>query len=256
MRRGFTLIELLVVIAIIAILAAILFPVFSRAREKARQASCISNLKQIQLATMMYTQDYDETYPPMFTVGGGESYLVYQLVNPYVKNTQVWICPSERTTQSYDDLNWLVQASGLPALHYAGFDYMTYICNAWLQYCHDTNAPLTLAQMPRPSETVSWYDGVMAVGPVETGSSTSRQPVLPRHNGTCNAAFADGHAKAIPLTPDQNGWHVADIRYVRTGGAQGRLIEVYRVSQGPYQGYAEFWGVVQDDGTKYPSGGL
>jgi len=63
MRKGFTLIELLVVIAIIAILAAILFPVFARAREKARQTSCLSNMKQIGLAFMMYTQDYDETLP-------------------------------------------------------------------------------------------------------------------------------------------------------------------------------------------------
>src|SRR4030081_1263811 len=62
-RRGFPLIELLVVIAIIAILAAILFPVFASAREKARQASCQSNLRQLGLATLMYTQDYDETYP-------------------------------------------------------------------------------------------------------------------------------------------------------------------------------------------------
>ena len=62
-RSGFTLIELLVVIAIIAILAAILFPVFARARESARRTSCISNLKQLALGTMMYAQDYDETYP-------------------------------------------------------------------------------------------------------------------------------------------------------------------------------------------------
>src|SRR6266852_3866661 len=62
-RRGFTLIELLVVIAIIAVLAAILFPVFTRAREKARQAGCLSNLRQIGTAAMLYVQDYDETYP-------------------------------------------------------------------------------------------------------------------------------------------------------------------------------------------------
>src|SRR5947209_15517704 len=62
-KKGFTLIELLVVIAIIAILAAILFPVFARAREKSRQISCLSNLKNIGLATLMYAQDYDETFP-------------------------------------------------------------------------------------------------------------------------------------------------------------------------------------------------
>lgn len=63
-RKGFTLIELLVVIAIIAILAAILFPVFAKAREKARQASCLSNIKQLSLGVVMYTEDYDQTYPP------------------------------------------------------------------------------------------------------------------------------------------------------------------------------------------------
>src|SRR5512141_1862141 len=70
MRKGFTHIELLVVIAIIAILAAILFPVFAKAREKARAASCMSNLKQIALATLMYVQDYDQVFPSSRIVPG------------------------------------------------------------------------------------------------------------------------------------------------------------------------------------------
>ena len=104
MRKGFTLIELLVVIAIIAILAAILFPVFARAREKARQASCTSNVKQLILGILMYTQDYDEMLPQSIN----NAYLVPGYTNqnrcwwgsaitgPYVKNTQIYRCPSDR----------------------------------------------------------------------------------------------------------------------------------------------------------------
>jgi prepilin-type N-terminal cleavage/methylation domain-containing protein len=108
-RKGFTLIELLVVIAIIAILAAILFPVFSRAREQARKAACMSNMKQLGLALMMYVQDWDETYPPnrRGIVRGGctrpcnapvapTSNATWRtLVQPYVKNWQIFRCPSQ-----------------------------------------------------------------------------------------------------------------------------------------------------------------
>src|SRR5688572_20280773 len=109
-RKGFTLIELLVVIAIIAILAAILFPVFAQAREKARQASCMSNLRQIGLAMMQYTQDSDDTLFPWLQFGG--SWLNFWdgrvefaagppkfepgqgLLQPYMKNTQIQDCPT------------------------------------------------------------------------------------------------------------------------------------------------------------------
>src|ERR1700677_3124023 len=91
MRRGFTLIELLVVIAIIAILAAILFPVFAKVREKARQISCTSNMKQIGLGIIQYTEDYDETYPG--TNGLINSGNWAQAIYPYVKSTGVFKCP-------------------------------------------------------------------------------------------------------------------------------------------------------------------
>src|SRR3979490_783910 len=106
-KQAFTLIELLVVIAIIAILAAILFPVFAQAREKARAISCLSNMKQIGLAIGMYTQDYDEMLPLAYSLQGGW----YNVVNPYIKNgvdtslvwnavgtKGVWHCPDDSGT--------------------------------------------------------------------------------------------------------------------------------------------------------------
>jgi prepilin-type N-terminal cleavage/methylation domain-containing protein len=101
-RRAFTLIELLVVIAIIAILAAILFPVFAQARERARAVSCTSNGRQMGIGLMMYVQDYDETYPPAYPytppVNGGNRFNIplENLLEPYIKNADIWGCPSAK----------------------------------------------------------------------------------------------------------------------------------------------------------------
>jgi len=99
-KQAITLIELLVVIAIIAILASILFPVFARARENARRTSCMSNLKQIGLGMMMYSQDYDERYPFVEGVKNAESTKWFNIVQPYVKSKQVLRCPSYRNSMS------------------------------------------------------------------------------------------------------------------------------------------------------------
>ena len=122
--RAFTLIELLVVIAIIAILAAILFPVFAQAREKARQTACISNQKQIGLGLTQYVQDYDEAFP--FNWSGAafnisrlnpapSSYKWMDAIFPYVKNEQVFTCPSDNTpTKTYS--------------YYQNFGFASYDC--------------------------------------------------------------------------------------------------------------------------------
>jgi prepilin-type N-terminal cleavage/methylation domain-containing protein len=109
-RRGFTLIELLVVIAIIAILAAILFPVFARAREQARKITCVSNLKQLGTSVIMYAQDYDESLPNNWA--GKKDTMLWNdlsgsgLMDPYLKNRKIWFCPSDSPptykNQTYD----------------------------------------------------------------------------------------------------------------------------------------------------------
>src|SRR5262249_35512674 len=107
-RGGFTLIELLVVIAIIAILAAILFPVFAQAREKARSAACMSNLKQLGTAAVMYQQDYDGAFVPNFYYNGGTSafggplFWWYDLLQPYMKSDPLYTCPSDGNPGSYN----------------------------------------------------------------------------------------------------------------------------------------------------------
>src|SRR5262249_24653929 len=103
-RSAFTLIELLVVIAIIAILAAILFPVFAQARESARRTSCLSNVKQMGLAFAMYAQDYDETTPAVVHQGSLDQDFWY-IIQPYVKNINMFYCPdrTEWTMPSGDD---------------------------------------------------------------------------------------------------------------------------------------------------------
>ncbi len=194
-RRGFTLIELLVVIAIIAILAAILFPVFARAREKARQASCLSNTKQLGLAFMMYASDYDETIPPTY-LGNWRADAPTEwpdLIYPYVKNAQVFACPSEHWA-----LN-LVVMRPVP---------LSYGMNMEFGY----SAPgVPLARIDKPAETILIADSgphwlSNHSGPCNGHTkyiNWARQIdewtcyyVYLRHNETANVAFCDGHSKA------------------------------------------------------------
>ncbi len=108
--RGFTLIELLVVIAIISILASILFPVFARARAKGRQTACLSNVKQITLAFIMYSQDYDERMPSGQSTGLTDSQW-YNAIFPYTRNRQILFCPDRADRGPGYGMNW--EASGL-----------------------------------------------------------------------------------------------------------------------------------------------
>ena len=189
-RRGFTLIELLVVIAIIAILAAILFPVFARAREKARQASCSSNLKQIALGTLMYVQDYDEKFMPPVncpTVGGcfvqgcgSGGTAGPDLLGPYIKNTQIWQCPSN-SEGWWTGYGW---NRGLDTGKIGDINQVSK-CVMWAD--HKVNV------------TYRWCGGWIAVNETCCGGQAN-DTVYPHwlyylHNEGANIAFTDGHVK-------------------------------------------------------------
>lgn len=211
-RAGFTLIELLVVIAIIAILAAILFPVFAQAREAARKTSCLNNLRQMGVATLAYAQDFDERYPMAFygTSSSATNLSWPQIIQPYIKNTGVFVCPSFRESTGG------APGAGVPVTY--GYNY----------YIGGNNNPTTgvmnvsLPEIQRPSSVVMMVDtGTRALvntdpllWPVKlhaTGRYTAwlvvhagsnlmdtspnfGSPHL-RHAQTCNILWADGHTK-------------------------------------------------------------
>ncbi len=218
-RQGFTLIELLVVIAIIAILAAILFPVFAQAREDARRTVCLSNVKQVGLAMAMYVQDYDEQTPTILGPrGSNTSYQIdwYVQLYPYVKNMQMFFCP-DRTEYTLDNqgdtcndsfdyatgtrfntedrcigygYNW-----GITSNTSSGLVYGRTNTSQWR-----VNAGKPLAALNSPSEMFAFGD---------TGDSPRYTICVNyniqyyaigaplRHGGRFNMAFVDGHAKSV-----------------------------------------------------------
>lgn len=241
MKRAFTLIELLVVIAIIAILAAILFPVFAQAREKARTVQCTSNCRQVSTALQMYAQDYDELLPgwprpnatqPLFSQRDPVTRqqwtwcMIVPTMDPYLKNRQVWKCPSAASSRRITMREGVTEVS---------MGYNEYLYNTWHSlnyYDRDMNSLAFLAGTDAGVANIAlvadssfagifndWsnIDGIRFPGEAPdfglgrlkyANGWTGRNPANPRpgrHNNGCNVVFADGHAKFIPANAIRGG---------------------------------------------------
>lgn len=227
-RAGFTLIELLVVIAIIAILAAILFPVFAQAREAARKTECLSNARQIGLATMMYAQDYDETYP------SSHWGIFYVLVKPYSKQKQLWRCPSRSGVFTVRPCFWTGDGGNCGSTELervvTGWAVNSDVTGGW-----DNTPPRSLAGADTPADqillaendvappgeaalnqapnTFPWT-GQIDLSPSRTAEMaqfssrwTTVQPrhafgrLAPHHADGLNLVYADGHVRWLKQPP-------------------------------------------------------
>ncbi len=226
-RRGFTLIELLVVIAIIAILAAILFPVFAKARDKALTASCLSNLKQTGLAMLMYNTDYDETMIPACIIypGVGNRYW-RDIIEPYAKNFQLRDCPA-------CGLKYQGPGQGGPygSGSYA-INFVSYGAKSEAGSAHTPPASncgwggrywtISTAQVDHPGNTIWCFDYFNGYAVCSTSGDVptiadalafhpAHEPGR-RHNGARNWLFVDGHAKWAHANtmPYDNWWFIEE----------------------------------------------
>ncbi|MBM3459076.1 MAG: prepilin-type N-terminal cleavage/methylation domain-containing protein [Armatimonadetes bacterium] len=223
-RRGFTLIELLVVIAIIAILAAILFPVFAQAREKARGSACLSNVRQMGLGAVMYAQDYDEFYPGMWqwspcAIQAHSPYLYRRTwtmaeaeqncqICPYVKNAQVFSCTTRQNPCSYG-YAYPTMWGAYPPIPNSAFGFPTGPGLAEFQTPADTIMITDSGIFPgTPACNARTYQGIYSLCGPRTGYSYPYvyEPTtnpwsapLPLHQALTNTAFVDGHVKPMKV---------------------------------------------------------
>lgn len=243
-RQGFTLIELLVVIAIIAILAAILFPVFAQAREKARQTSCLSNTRQYATANMMYVQDYDETFPFSSNINNNQCVSsFYWSVAPYVKNEQITQCPSEAQAIEAAKVLAIPQYGMTPCTGTPKFT--SYSVNGMVfkvgPAFNPTSTPLSLAALTLPAESIMFYDGNVAFTANFQGQI---QVIQGRHSETANVAYADGHSKNVKTTLFGTA-----SQFSVTG--PGKQLKTYKIGAngGQYVNRLEGCGIPQDSGV-------
>lgn len=225
-RQGFTLIELLACMVVFAIVMALLFPVFARAREKGRQAACMSNARQLGYASSIYVQDYDETYPLVLYVegdtleAGKRVTVVFDLIQPYLTNHQITRCPSEPTSFDFLSLAHKYNLEPQPHQTFGSFipngGIFTGGCTTLLVTPRNVRA---LAQLAFPADQPIFYDGFLTLG--------WDTPVTGRHSDGMNMVLADGHTRFMKLTHNPAPTGVDPLT--------GKVIDQWYIARGPFR---------------------
>lgn len=242
-NKGFTLIELLVVMAIISILASIMFPVFAQAREKARTTQCLSNVKQIGMATHMYAQDYDETMPLGMYVRDSATKTVetmYDELMPYQKSSEILQCLTAPKA-----VDWTANLLALGWQADRNFRYSSYVYNVAVfgdggNGVINKRPAMTLAGIQYTTDQPIINDGWLC------GGTSYYMPIEGRHNGGLNVVYMDGHAKWFKATKNPK----VDPKYYDT--AMRKQLDEWIITSGPFRSpnanYPrwEFLGIVVD----------
>jgi prepilin-type N-terminal cleavage/methylation domain-containing protein len=256
-KNGFTLMELLVVLAILALLIAILLPVFHRARRSSQASVCIAHLRQLACATLLYASDYDENFALGFYTKAEGFVTLWGLQRPYTKSDAITLCPLEPMPITISGLERLV---GLPLLEP---DVAVALVPNWCLFVNAITYPeapaVSLSQMGYPSDTVVWFDGWLMEGNrarFEPGSSISArhgdavEPLLgvvvrQSRVDRLQAVALDGHGRGFParLKPDVRREGSDFVQYdARPIALDGRAVPVWFVQGGVYHGKTSFMG--------------
>lgn len=265
-QSGFTLVELLVVIAIIAVLTALLFPVFTTARQASAASVCASNLRQLSKATLLYTQDHDECFPLAFyrtaSANGTCLRTVWGVLQPYLRDYRVALCPADPQPI---DLTTVRTTQGVACPLCVGEPTQASLMPNW---CLTVNAasyptvpPVSLARLPFPASTGFWFDGWLGVSASGAGFEPA-SGVDPRHSlaarvpdrvfaghesryrGKGQASFVDGHVRAFHARLEPDARRRGDVAYftARPTTIDNRLMPRWFIQGGVYHERQSFFG--------------
>ncbi len=223
-------------------MASMTMPSLATVRARSRGNSCVSNLNQLGLASLMYAQDYDDRFPPARYRVGGQTYSILHFLAPYAQRSEYWRCPSDPFPATRDDFLWIARRHGDPSYPPLAIESVSYGVNHAI-VAPTGRPPYLLDELARPPDTALWYDALLA-----TDGQSITWLASPRHGGFCNVGYCDGSVRPMHCTADTADSALVTVRYARTRTGESSYLPLWRVDRGPYAGQSELNGVIERDG--------